>query len=414
MKIRKVINLFRPLRTISLAITFTIAQQGTTLFKVEPVKAQSSPRPYVVLANGYQDCCTWYMDKVVEEFRDLGAEIRYVPWDSFKDRSNQRSNTSNDAPFIAQGINTIRRLDRNRPIIMIGHSYGADSLIKLVSRITNREILFLGVIDPVAGGGFRVPVTNYTVTSNVHYFFNRWQENGLAGDNVVPLDSRLSGKIRDCDAVVCDQQEQSIVRKADGSSVKIPCEGYEVTCPGYEPWPGGENGEKQKRMYHNDMAYDLYIQQQIVNKVKDLIASESRNQTPDPEHAVRLQHVASNQCIYGNSDKGGIVRNWSCWNDPNMVYYLVPAENGTVRLRHFLTGNCIYVKPVNDQAGRVANWPCWNDPNMRFKLVSVGNEVYRLRHIESGMCLFGREEDGAKVGAWKCWADPNMEYQIMD
>lgn len=271
-------NFSKLLRTVSLATVLTFGQPTTTLSKIEPVKAQSSARPYVVLANGYQDCCAWYMDTVVQEFESMGAEIRRVPWDSFTDKAEQRSDTSSDSDFINQGISVIGQLDRNRPIILIGHSYGADSLIKLASRVTNRQILFLGVIDPVAGGGLRAPVRNYTVTDNVHYFFNRWQENGLAGDNVVPFDSRISGNIGNCDAAICDQQEQSLARNADGSSTRISCEAHEVTCEGWR-LPGcnfsgcwsGSNGTKQKRMYHNDMADDAYIQQQIIEKVNTLL-----------------------------------------------------------------------------------------------------------------------------------------------
>jgi pimeloyl-ACP methyl ester carboxylesterase len=206
------------------------------------VNAQSSNRPYVVFVNGYENGRAWgrYTDGSVDPLMDIvvdslpsNSEIRYVPWDSFVDGANQRSRTSNDAEFLYQATDYINnQLDRNRPLILIGHSFGGDSLLSLAPRI-NRSIEFLGVIDPTAAGGLREPVTRRGVPSNVNYFFNRWQQNALGSANVVPFDSRLfSGYISDCSAGSCDQQEQSLARNEDGSEIRISCESWEVSCPG--------------------------------------------------------------------------------------------------------------------------------------------------------------------------------------
>ena len=292
------------LNALSLSALLTLMPLSSLLRGPQEARAQSSLRPYVVLVNGYQDCCAWYMNDLIQELQSMDAtiDIRRVPWDSFQDGANQRSNTSSDSQFISEGVSFIRQLDPDRPIIMIGHSYGGDSAIKLASRVTDREILFLGVIDPVAGGGLRAPVTNYTVTDNVQYFFNRWQQNGLDGidcldiipgaptpRNCVPLDSRISGNVNKCDATICDQQEQSIARNVDYSPTRISCEAHEVTCDGWTT-PGvsceivnflprctthsGSNGTKQKRLFHADMAQDVYIQRQIVEKVTALLEQE--------------------------------------------------------------------------------------------------------------------------------------------
>ncbi|MEO1432795.1 MAG: hypothetical protein AAFS12_11435 [Cyanobacteria bacterium J06632_19] len=259
--------------TISLVVTLStsILLPNSKKAEAQMTYRQINKRPYAVFVNGYMDCCAWEMNKVKRRLSAMGAEIRDVPWDSFTNRAKQRSMTSNDRQFLRQAENYINNnLEPNRPLILIGHSFGGDSLLSLAPRI-RRRILFLGVIDPVAAGGFREPIRRRTIPANVDYFFNRWQSNRLDTDNAVPFDSALNGKVRNCRAQVCDQKEQNIARRANGSPIKVNCGSLEVTCPGYQPWPGGSNGRKQKRLHHNPMPYDDFIQQQIVDNVKKLL-----------------------------------------------------------------------------------------------------------------------------------------------
>jgi hypothetical protein len=260
----------------------------------DQAKAQGATRPYVVLVNGYQDCCVWspsnrgvYIEKVLRELQQRGAEFRLVPWDTFRDGARQRSSTSNDAAFLQEAADFINnRLDPNRPLILIGHSFGGDSLLSLVPRI-NRPIQFLGVIDPTAAGGLREPVTRRGVPSNVNYFFNRWQQNAVASANIVPFDSRLvNGSISGCRAKNCDQQEQSLARKENGSEIRISCGRFEVSCPGYQPWPGGSNGTKAKRLAHNDMPSDEYLQTQMANSISRVLAASP---SPPPSSAANYR-----------------------------------------------------------------------------------------------------------------------------
>jgi hypothetical protein len=208
------------------------------------------------------------------------SEIRYVPWDRFENGANQRSSTSNDAEFLRQATEFINQLDPNRPLILIGHSFGGDSLLSLVPRVT-RRIQFLGVIDPTAAGGLREPVTRRGVPSNVDYFFNRWQQNALASANIVPFDSRVvNGSISGCRAGSCDQSEQSLARRQDGSEIRVSCEAHEVSCEGWR-LPGcnfsgcwrGSNGTKAKRLAHNDMPLDEYLQRQMADRISNVLAN---------------------------------------------------------------------------------------------------------------------------------------------
>jgi len=284
-----------------MASTLAVSTTSASFFVVTKVNAQSSPRPYVVLVNGYQDCCVWdtrnrgvYMGTVVRELQKHGAEFRLVPWDTFRDGAGQRSSTSNDAAFLQEAADFINnQLDPNRPLILIGHSFGGDSLLSLAPRI-NRQIQFLGVIDPTAAGGLREPVTRRRVPSNVDYFFNRWEQNALALANVVPFDSRLvSGSISGCQAKNCDQQEQSLARNENGSEIRVNCESWEVTCTGYNPIPvfmGGSNGTKAKRLAHNDMPSDAYLQRQMANAINGVISNSSQ-QAQAPSNLREAQYL---------------------------------------------------------------------------------------------------------------------------
>ena len=226
------------------------------------------------------------------------SEIRYVPWDRFENGANQRSTTSNDAEFLRQATEFINQLNPNRPLILIGHSFGGDSLLSLAPRI-RRRIQFLGVIDPTAAGGLRAPVTLREVPSNVDYFFNRWQQNALALNNVVPFDSRLvNGSISGCRASNCDQQEQNLARNADGSEIRVLCTNLEISCEGYQPWPGGSNGTKAKSLAHNDMPLDKYLQRQMADKISNVLANF---RPPTPVTGVPISVNFGNTLFYDHN-----------------------------------------------------------------------------------------------------------------
>jgi Ricin-type beta-trefoil lectin domain len=268
---------------------------------IHEASAQQTARPFVVLVNGFRDCCTWKnafgvgggagMDRVIQELKAQNAEIFYTSWSSF-DQGGSQGTLDNDKVFLDRAeyyINNV--VEPNRPLILIGHSFGGDSLLSLAPRI-KRPILFLGVLDPTAAGGLRREVVvNREVPGNVDYFFNRWQKNAfnvedpINNANAVPFDSRITdGKIQRCIARRCDdQQEQSIAREANGSEKRKDCSWLEVTCPGFvapNPFIGrvGRKGTKQIRLLHGDVPLDDYIQQQIVDIIKKQLAAY----TPPP------------------------------------------------------------------------------------------------------------------------------------
>jgi hypothetical protein len=103
-------------------------------------------------------------------------------------------------------------------IILIGHSFGGDSLLKVANRLEGiRQIDVLATLDPVGFSGFRGNLPN--PGSNVKYFFNRWQE-----ILPFPIDFSTSGRLDagsdlvNRDFQIPGQDDQSTRRLADGGS----------------------------------------------------------------------------------------------------------------------------------------------------------------------------------------------------
>jgi pimeloyl-ACP methyl ester carboxylesterase len=196
------------MRNVTRAVVLMAFSTTLSFFKTEtrPAAGQSS-RPYIVLVNGYQNCCA---RGILDRLPQINADIRSVPYSNFSDGGSS-GNTSDDSAFLRDGANFINnQLDKNRPLILIGHSFGGDSVLKLLPRI-NRRIQFVAVIDPVSTGGFRATLSRYRVPENVDYFFNRWQTNV-----VFPNDFPVSGLIASS-ARKSDQEEESIARNEDSS-----------------------------------------------------------------------------------------------------------------------------------------------------------------------------------------------------
>jgi hypothetical protein len=245
----------------------------------EKVQAQSSPKAFVVFVNGSGDCCAGSMTEVINRMRRGGNEVWTTSYASFRDGSTTNKvpvvnlSTDLDSSFIADAALVLNRISKSRPIILIGHSYGGDSVLKILPFI-NRKIQAVVTIDPVGTGGFRQVAIRRKIPSNVDYFMNRWQENGLAGSNIVPFDSRIGGSIP-CSAKICDQDAQNLARNSDGSEIRVSCEAHEVSCNGWK-LPGcnfsgcwkGSNGTKAKRVFHNDMPGDDFIQRSVSDKIQ--------------------------------------------------------------------------------------------------------------------------------------------------
>lgn len=242
--------------------------------------AQSNNRGVAIFVNGNGDCCTGGMREVRQALRNQGFAIVTTPWDRFSPGAGERAalsaggftlgSLSNDRDFVNQLPAFVNSIPASVPVVLIGHSFGGDSLLSAVPRI-NRRILFLGVLDPVAAGGLRAPIRSRSVPGTVDYFFNRWQTtNAWPVENRTP-GANTNGSVR-CSARQCDQDEQSSERNADGSEIRTTCSISDVTCPGFRLIPP-RPGTAARRLQHEGVPLDAHIQRQMTNQLSGLIAN---------------------------------------------------------------------------------------------------------------------------------------------
>lgn len=75
-------------------------------------------------------------------------------------------------------VNVLNGLSDNDTIILVGHSFGAGSLLNVAAR-TSREIDLLALLDPAMSGDFfdatrgKRPADHSDMPGNVRHFYNR-------------------------------------------------------------------------------------------------------------------------------------------------------------------------------------------------------------------------------------------------
>lgn len=282
-----------------------------------------SNKVIVFLVNGYNDCCIYQASHLIKGLERLSRDPRItaagielvfagldarnlpprnlynytVPWNSLYNVTDDSSKGTDN--FIEEVESYLSNEPSTTALIFIGHSFGGDSILTLLQRHQRREFLFVGAIDPVDGFGVRFTLKSKEIPANVAYFFNRWQTNipiGCAipnGSCNFPIDYEVSGVVS-CNAQRCDdQKEQSVERNSDGSSIRVRCgelefgcEGagwhMEVQCDPIFDWictdvPVYNPGTKQKRISHQRLAYDPYVQQQLINIIQTLLIKHAES-----------------------------------------------------------------------------------------------------------------------------------------
>ena len=148
-------KLSKLLTTIALTVTLSISLE---VGEVNPKKssAEQNIQPIAIIVNGQGDCCSDKMERVINELESINAKIIVAPWNSLRGGSEGNSSLD-DARFLREVADYVNNnVEPNQPVILIGHSFGGDSVLKVAPRI-NRRILFLGILDPVAALGRRSP-----------------------------------------------------------------------------------------------------------------------------------------------------------------------------------------------------------------------------------------------------------------
>lgn len=158
---------------------------------------------FAFFVNGYGGCCIPL--KVCRILSSLGATVHVSNWNDILNLSTQpcepggvtqtggnpggwppyeislqqqnRPVPLHDDDFVkalATKIKEKKDLDESSPVIVIGHSFGGDSILQVAKKPEARRIDFLGILDAVGRAALRANVTR-PVPSTVGYFFNRWE-----------------------------------------------------------------------------------------------------------------------------------------------------------------------------------------------------------------------------------------------
>ncbi len=226
-----------------------------------PARGAATP-PVAILVDGFGDCCTNQMGFMISGLKNLGVQFPAVamrnlsgnansdytvPWNSMSGMdqgfsvnmnlmsylkkpddilsgamsvmnavNNPQQALLDNAPMIMEKVRKgtdkkfqeevaayLNSLPADQPVILIGHSFGADSITKVISN-TDKSIMLVAVLDPVGAGGVRKLVKNREIPGHVKYFYNRWQET-----KPFPFDLGSSGVFNNCHAQTCDQKDRS-------------------------------------------------------------------------------------------------------------------------------------------------------------------------------------------------------------
>lgn len=191
--------------------TFGALAAAVALFLVSGVPAWSATN-VAVFVNGNNDCCAGEMHRLTRHLRNKGFTVKEVTWSNFKEgwRSGSTLTDEGKRRFVRTGKEYLRGLRRGTNVYLIGHSWGGDSILRLVQAYRGNNVNFrlVAVIDPVGSGGFRRPLQQVRIPSKVGYFYNRWQRN-----EPFPNDFKSNGTMKCARPVACDQREQSSHKK---------------------------------------------------------------------------------------------------------------------------------------------------------------------------------------------------------
>jgi hypothetical protein len=283
---------------------------GTLLLIGRPSELHAAPYRVAIFVNGSLDCCAYEMYGVQDRYKELGIQVYTSPWNSLSmisgnDSENQSPKTTTGATdnFISQMKTYFSSLPTGSEVFLIGHSFGGDSILRFLQGYnqTRIKIRLVAVIDSVTFGGIRS--TSYGPLKNVEYLFNRWQTN-----QPWPINFFISGEVP-CSAQTCgDQDEQNFSRLPDGSARKVTCGWEEVTCEGYIPFK--RRGTKSRRVQHQQLAYDPYVQQQIMDITDRLISSQREERKADADIIRGIYNAIYQLVFYQFKQQMGAAIQW--------------------------------------------------------------------------------------------------------
>lgn len=88
------------------------------------------------------------------------------------------------------------------------------------------------------------------------------------------------------------------------------------------------------------------------------------------------------------------------------TFKFVDAGDNTFRIQSLSLGECAYIDATTND---LHFWSCWDDPNMKFYLYKYHDGVYRVTHAQSGLCLTG---DSTNVWGTECGTSDVFEDEM--
>ena len=98
----------------------------------------------------------------LSRFQSFGFDVHVSDWDNLHTQDGHGPDSS-DQQFVTDLANQINSYGPSEHVILIGHSYGGDSILK-VANATTHQIDLLATLDPVGPLGFRSSVAKDLVT----------------------------------------------------------------------------------------------------------------------------------------------------------------------------------------------------------------------------------------------------------
>ena len=172
---------------------------------------------------------------------ERGALIHQANWNDIDEIIDPYFGFDNRA--VSEISNVVNAVPQDSDVILVGHSFGADTLLNVVGRV-NRRIDVLAVFDPVNWGGQR---TGYSLLGrDIDYLYHRWQNNIAWPWNF--WDS--IGITGVASHTVNDQRDANFAKREDGSKIR----------------EGGTTAELLKinrRTNHSNLPRDEFLRRQL-------------------------------------------------------------------------------------------------------------------------------------------------------
>ncbi len=242
---------------------------------------KTSDGPIVFLVNGFGGCAPCMTPELKKKLREKKIAVYDLDWNNIYIRRRSAYSDLDDRKFIRQMVEeVIPAIAPSRPIILIGHSFGGNALLKLAHQIGSRQITFLAVLD---GVNQKYRRTTEAVAENIGYFYNRWTKYSSLPGGIpalpipgtgyyigAPMNPQDSGEITAVyPASYSNQKEQSYRYNADGSPIlKYPNQPQIITHAG-----------------KNAIYQDAYIQQEMFDIILQIL---SKNPIVITQHSTNL------------------------------------------------------------------------------------------------------------------------------